>query len=88
MNEPVQCLTIYPIKRVPNSSAIMQSSFSTGINLMKSSTNAVIIGTRTGLTAYDVFNNKTLFYRDMPDGVNVIKVIFLGLGFFLPNSIF
>lgn len=34
----------------------------------------VLIGTKNSLTAFDVFNNKTLFYREIPEGVNCIKI--------------
>ena len=30
-----------------------------------------MIGTTSALLAYDVENNQDLFYRDVPDGVNV-----------------
>ncbi|KAI1724869.1 ciliary BBSome complex subunit 2, middle region domain-containing protein [Ditylenchus destructor] len=58
VNEPVVCLAVC---QLPNTEA-------------SAKTDAVLIGTRSSLTAFDVFNNKTVFHRDMPEGVNCIKV--------------
>lgn len=39
----------------------------------------LFVGTPTSLYAYDVDNNKDVFYRDIPDGVNCLAVGKLGL---------
>uniref|UniRef100_A0A914LST1 Uncharacterized protein n=1 Tax=Meloidogyne incognita TaxID=6306 RepID=A0A914LST1_MELIC len=45
---------------------------------IKSSDNSeydiVIIGTNNSLMAFDVFNNKTIFHREITEGVNFIKI--------------
>lgn len=34
----------------------------------------VLIGSASALTCYDVYNNKTLFHRDTPEGIRAILV--------------
>ncbi|KAG1682561.1 Bardet-Biedl syndrome 2 [Nymphon striatum] len=38
----------------------------------------LVVGTATSVLAYDVFNNSELFYREVPDGANVMSVGKLG----------
>jgi hypothetical protein len=40
----------------------------------KSSKEALLVGAQTTLFAYDIRNNSDIFYKDVPDGVNAMKV--------------
>jgi hypothetical protein len=39
----------------------------------------VVVGTQKSLLMFDVYNNKTVFHKEMPEGINVIVVSFFGV---------
>jgi Bardet-Biedl syndrome 2 protein len=64
VNEKIKFLSIYkPNSKIKKSNDSENSDY-----------DIVIIGTNKSLMAFDVFNNKTIFHREISEGVHFIKV--------------
>lgn len=50
------------------------TAMAAGVLDPKSDKEALLVGAQTTLLAYDIRNNADLFYKDVPDGVNAMKV--------------
>uniref|UniRef100_A0A7S0L2Q7 Bardet-Biedl syndrome 2 protein homolog n=1 Tax=Coccolithus braarudii TaxID=221442 RepID=A0A7S0L2Q7_9EUKA len=54
------------------------STLSSGPLISKSSRETLLVGAQTTLLAYDVLENRDLFFKDAPDGVNTVVVGVIG----------
>lgn len=50
------------------------TAIAAGVMDPKSTKEALLVGAQTTLFAYDIRNNSDIFYKDVPDGVNAMKV--------------
>uniref|UniRef100_A0A914MQM5 Uncharacterized protein n=1 Tax=Meloidogyne incognita TaxID=6306 RepID=A0A914MQM5_MELIC len=66
VNDKINFLSVYKHNRKIKEQSIKSSD--------NSEYDIVIIGTNNSLMAFDVFNNKTIFHREITEGVNFIKI--------------
>nr|CAD2195707.1 unnamed protein product [Meloidogyne enterolobii] len=66
VNDKINFLSVYKHNRRIKEQSIKSSD--------NSEYDIVIIGTNNSLMAFDVFNNKTIFHREITEGVNFIKI--------------
>lgn len=59
MNEPITCVDVLRPERT------ITQDFQSDL---------VVVGTERSLLVFDVFNNKTIFHRDMPEGVECVRI--------------
>jgi Bardet-Biedl syndrome 2 protein len=70
VNEPVNCIKTCRFKQESHVTEVDSG----GTSLAIGDYDVVLIGTESRLVAYDVYNNKTLFHRETPDGVRSVEV--------------